>query len=161
MRTLLFLILFLVVISCNNIKQITSLEGNWYSCSKRGDYIEFIVKNDSYRYSSNLGIVTPWFKYKINKDTLFQYDTNKVYDSMVIKKSIISFSKNGKLFMNYITSNENWIMFRIDEDISNIQDDDLLLKGTKERSKKINCQDIRRKEEKIQDSINSIIDFRF
>ena len=162
-RTIQYITGFLFLLSCNSNKQENELTGNWYSCSyaKNGDYIEMFVKENQYRYSSNFGTITPWSEFKISGDTLIQFDKHSTEDSLITNKAIIEFVDENQIKLNYLTSDETWVLHKIDETIKNNITDSMILRETMRRSLEINCVDYRTDEEKRKDSLLKEINFQF
>ena len=162
-RTIQYITGLLFLLSCNSNKQENELTGNWYSCSyaKNGDYIEMFVKENQYRYSSNFGTVTPWSEFKISGDTLIQFDKHSTEDSLITNKAIIEFVDKKQIRLDYLTSDETWVFYKINETIKDNLIDSEILRETMRRSREIKCDDTRTDEEKRKDSLLKEINFQF
>ena len=160
-RLILIALLLLLIFGCEPAKNDGLISGHWYSCSKNGDYFEMHIKNNMYKYSSGLGVVSEWNEFKLKGDTLIQYDKFRFEDSIVINKATFYFTDKDELKLEYLTSDENWIFHRINEEVENIEDNLVLRDETIERSKARNCIDSRTKEQRSMDSLERVIDFQF
>ncbi len=134
--------------------------GNWYSCASDGFYLEMITNNNFYRFSSNHGYVSEWSEFKVNGDTLIQYDASTFKDSIIIKKALIKYVNNKELNLFFIESNEHWTFYRIYEKINNIDNNKELTESTKQRANKFKCKDQRTPSEIEKDS-SKVIYFQF
>ena len=159
-----FFILFFSMIflySCATGTTKNKFYGNWYTCGKDGTYYELLIKGNLFKYSTNKGLITKWNNYKINGDTLSYEDPTLYKDSLITIKSIIQFNSVDEMSLEFISSNEQWTFYRIQEKITSIEHDDKLKVGTHKRSQNIECPDKRTEEEKSQDSLSKQIYFQF
>ncbi len=142
-----------------NCSKITGKQefGNWYSCTEDGFYVEMLTKKNQYKFSAANKIVTPWCQYKISGDTLYQYDTDFIKDSVVVKTAKISYINNDEIELKYITSDETWRFYRMEQNISNLENDSALNLETCKRAKLLNCID----NQANPDSIQKMIYFQF
>ena len=150
-----------LIYGCVSVKSESSISGHWYSCTKNGDYVEMHFKKNEYKYSSYFGIASEWNEFKVEGDTLIQYDKFLFEDSIVTNKAKFHFTDKGELKLEYLTSDESWTFFRIDDSIGDIEDNSVLRLETIERSKARKCVDHRTEEEKKKDSLDRVIDFQF
>lgn len=161
MKNLIILLVLIIVVSCNSSKTTIDISGNWYSCARNGDYIEMFVNDNKYKYSSNFGTITHWDKYQISGDTLIQFNTNLLDDSLFINKALIEKNNDDRFILNYLTSVETWEMHRIKGDINIYKSDKKMLEETLQRAAIIACPDFRPEDEKQEKSIEETIEFQF
>ena len=134
---------------------------NWYSCSKDGLYIELIIKADSFKYSANNGFVTKYCNFKFENDILIYTDLNFHEDSTVIKKATVKFISDKQMTMDFTNPVEHWTFYKLEEKISEIDNNEKLLTGTRQRAVKYKCFDYSTMEEKSKDSTKNFIYFQF
>lgn len=151
----------LLLFSCSESNNKTEFSGNWYTCGKDGNYYELLIKEYAFKYSTKNGLITNWYKFRISGDTLIYEDPYLYKDSVIVIKSKISFINADEMKLNFTTSAEEWIFYRIEEKVNNIDNNDKLLIDTRKRAEKINCADKRSEKEKQQDSLMKNIDFQF
>lgn len=137
----------------------TNLSGSWYSCSKRGDYIEIHFKKNQYKYSTNFITPSNWNKFEVLGDTLIQYDKFLFKDSIISVKSKFHFKDKDELKLTYYTSDEKWTFVRIHEKIKSLENNLLLERKTIERSKKAECIDKRTPKERKRDPLDNHFEF--
>lgn len=150
--------------SCNSNNSLKyNLTGNWRTCTNDGSYFELFMTDSSYRFATSYGLMTEWSRYSIKGDTLIQQSKvlNITYpDSFFIAKAIINRTSNESFTLDYLTSNEKWIFHRLEEEIKQNEPHKILM-GINKRADKIDCPDLRTKEEKKQDSLDSLVPFEF
>jgi hypothetical protein len=134
---------------------------NWYSCSKDGFYIELIIKADSFKYSANNGLVTKYCNFEFENDILIYRDLNFHEDSTVIKKATVKFISDKQMTMDFTNPVEHWTFYKLEEKISEIDNNEKLLTGTRQRAVKYKCVDSSTMEEKSKDSTKNFIYFQF
>ena len=161
----------LIFFSCDSNLKSNKLIGNWYTCGKDGSYIEWYVKDETYKFCTDGLLEAQSEKYTISKDTIISQSPYKEIGNEV-SKAIMHFKDNGDVELNYITSNENWIFHPLNAEIKPYPDEltfdeevykqyQEVVEDLKERQKLVNCPDTRTKDEIKQDSINSNINFQF
>jgi hypothetical protein len=163
MKHIIFMILLISFESCSLAKSKNKFEGNWYACAKDGFYIELLAKNNTFTFSSNYGSITN-YEFQILGDTLVYTDlpASKQKDSVMIQKAKVSFPQVDVMMLDYISSQEHWVFYRIKDAITSIDYDKKLTKATQKRAKTHNCIDKRTKQEKIADSLRQpMIYFQF
>ncbi|MEI6349010.1 MAG: hypothetical protein WCP69_13775 [Bacteroidota bacterium] len=156
-----FICVLIFLNSCIGRPAKNAFSGNWYTCGKDGTYYELLIKNNLFKFSTNKGLITKWYNFKITGDTLSYEDPYLYKDSVITKKSIIRFNNIDEMRLEYITSNEQWTFYRINEKISDIENDDKLKISTRERGQNADCPDKRTEEERRQDSLIKQINFQF
>ena len=158
-----FMLFFSIILLCSCATGTTKnkFSGNWYTCGKDGTYYELLIQGNLFKYSTNKGLITKWYNFKIIGDTLSYEEPNLLADSIITIKSIIHFNNVNEMRLEYITSNEQWTFYRIQEKITDIENDEKLKVFTRDRSKKANCLDKRTEEEIRQDSSVKEIYFQF
>jgi hypothetical protein len=161
MKVSVFFLAILLLSNCSLTKEKNKFSGNWYSCANDGLYIELLIKDNTFRYSTGNGLVTKWYDYKINGDTLKYSDPHLYKDSTINKKALIINVNKDVLIMDFITSKERWTFYKISENITDIDNDDKLIKSTKQRAHLYSCPDKRSTEEKTKDSAMKFIYFQF
>ena len=161
MKVSVFYLAILLLSNCSITKEKNKFSGNWYTCANDGLYIELLIKDNTFRYSTCNGLVTKWYDYKINDDTLTYSDSYLYKDSTIIKKALIIHINKDVLIMDYITSKELWTFYKISENITDIDNADKLIKSTKQRAQLYSCPDKRSTEEKAKDSVMKFIYFQF
>jgi hypothetical protein len=161
MKLLFFTIVTIIFISCNTCNDKNNFSGNWYTCGKDGNYYELLIKDHVFKYSTKNGLITEWYEFKISDDTLIYNDPYLHKDSVLIIRSKISFINKDEMELDFTTSDEKWIFYRINETINDIDNNEKLLTGTKQRAEKAGCTDKRSEEEKQQDSLMKKNDFQF
>ena len=85
-------LLSLVTSSCNSTCTSNKLAGNWYTCGPDGSYIEWYVKNDTYKFCTDELLEAQSEKYTISKDTLISQSPYKKIRNQV-SKAIMHFKK--------------------------------------------------------------------
>jgi hypothetical protein len=162
MKIPVYIIVLFIIQSCASNKTEESLTGIWYNCAKDGYYIEMHILNNQYRYSTNrLEYVMKPCELQLSGDTLIQFNTGLYKDSAVINKAIITFINPDQFKLEYLTSDEIWILTRAEAAISDFNNDSEILKGTKDRATELPCIDKRSEEERKKDTLNRQIDFVF
>jgi hypothetical protein len=161
MRFLILLFSIIILYSCARGTSKNQFFGNWYSCGKDGTYYELLIQGNLFKFSTNKGLITEWYNFKITGDTLSYEDPYLLTDSVITIKSIIHFNNVNEMRLEYLTSNEQWTFYRIQEKITDIENDEKLKILTRDRSKKANCLDKRTEEEIRQDSLVKEIYFQF
>ena len=153
LKLIIFLVSIVFLEACSLTKEKNEFSGNWYTCGKDGLYDELLIKGNKFKQSASNGIITQWCEFKIKGDTFTTFDPYKFKDSVVINKAKITFVNKNEIMLDYITSDEHWTFYRLDESINNVDDNDKLGKSTNSRSLKYHCPDLRTKEEKMKDSL--------
>jgi hypothetical protein len=97
----------------------------------------------------------------LSGDTLIQFDNYSYKDSMAVYKAIVTFEKPDRISLEYLTSDEYWILFKADVDTQDLDNDSAILKGVLSRKKDLPCIDERSDEEKKRDTIHQKIEFVF
>jgi hypothetical protein len=162
MKIPVYIIILVILQSCTSSKTEASLTGIWYNCAKDGYYIEMHILNNQYRYSANrLEYVMKPCEFKLSGDTLIQFNTDLYKDSIVINKAIITFINPNLIKLEYLTSDEIWIITRAEAAISHFNNDSEILNGTKRRAVELPCIDKRSEEERKKDTSHTQIDFVF
>lgn len=154
-------LVLLLLFGCTARKNVALLSGHWWGFSKYGDYVEMHIKHNAYKYSTDFTKPTDWNAFEIKGDTLIQYAKFLFPDTIFISKAKFHYTDKGDLVLEYLTSNEDWILHKLEEDIENIENNPLLRYETIKRSKKRKWIDRRTDEERKRDSLERIIDFRF
>ena len=121
-------IIFSIIIlySCVRGTIKNQFSGNWYSCGKDGTYYELLIQGNLFKYSTNKGLITEWYNFKITGDTLSYEDLYILADSVITIISIIHFNNVNEMRLEYLTSNEQWTFYRIQEKITDIENDEKL-----------------------------------
>lgn len=147
------IILFLLIIGCKPKASTNTLIGNWYSCSRSGDYIEMYVVDKKYKYITDFQLPQNWNEYRVSGDTLIQHYFDNILDTTYYSKALIHFVNESQISIDYLTFKEVWVLNKLTNPIIDINNDSLLMAGIKLRSINANCQDQRSHEEKKRDSL--------
>lgn len=149
-----FSIILLTIISgCSIQKNTHSINGNWCACSTSGDYIEMYVVEDQYKYVTDFQYHQDWNEYSISGDTLIQSNVVDLFDTIFQNKGIIRFISESQISINYLTSDEFWVLNKLKEPITDLNNDSLLIAAVEHRSALANCQGLRSGKERANDSI--------
>lgn len=161
MKSISYLLLIILSAGCNLSKTTSSFAGNWCTCAKDGYYIELLIKENSFKFSTGSGFTTEWNPFTIHGDALAYTQQFTPNDPLSNICAIISSPKTNEMKLDYITSDEHWTFERINENVEHLDDSTKLSEETKKRGLKKNCIDKRNKEEIERDSIPPMIDFQF
>ena len=128
---------------------------------QKTDFISNYIKADSFKYSANNGLVTKYCNFKFENDILIYTDLNFHEDSTVIKKATVKFISDKQMTMDFTNPVEHWTFYKLEEKISEIDNNEKLLTGTRQRAVKYKCVDSSIMEEKSKDSTKNFIYFQF
>lgn len=139
--TFIFLIAIILLACSLPNKAASKFAGNWYTCSKDGLYLECFIKDKFFIFAANNGIITQHENVSIIGDTLIYSDSYLFKDSLVIKKAILHFVSDKQFTLDFPTSNEHWIFYKLAENIPNMDNPEKLLLDIGKRAKKYHCID--------------------
>jgi hypothetical protein len=146
----LLLLATLFLTGCTPEKIEDKIQGNWSTCSYRGDYIELYIQDDQYSEVTDFDLTLPWKKFAIEGDSLYQ-ETEFTRGEMLVIGSKIELP-DPNTFVLYFKGEKPWTFHRIEESITISENDAINIANTKKRAEKCNCPDQRTEEEIHQDS---------
>lgn len=139
MKSLSIIIFTIFILGCSAKPDKKSLVGVWSNCAEDGYYLEICFNETQYRYISNAGKIFHWNNYKFDGKHLSQ--GNESLKDLNTTDAIVTFINDNKIKIEYTSSDEIWIMEKVNEDIDLSASDQELLNGTLSRAKSSGCCD--------------------